>query len=137
MNATDILKGKGLKKSAQRVAVINILQKSMTPMTEDEIKTEMGEMYDRVTFYRTMQALCSAEIVHRIVIDNTTLEYALNTAEKGNRSHVHFFCISCHSAICLKDVPVYTYNLPANYQQKDCEVLIKGICPACAKKEQK
>lgn len=130
MNATDLLKGKGIKKSAQRIAVINILQKNMIPLTEEEFKKEMGEMYDRITFYRTMQALCGAGIVHRIIVDNTIVEYALNTEEE-HRSHVHFYCTNCHSVTCLKDVSVYDYELPANYQKKECEVLIKGLCPTC------
>ncbi|HAY19080.1 MAG TPA: Fur family transcriptional regulator, partial [Rikenellaceae bacterium] len=53
MNATDILKRSGLKKSAQRIAIINILQNHLVPLKEDEIKDEMGEIYDRITFYRT------------------------------------------------------------------------------------
>ena len=68
MNATDILKRKGLKKSAQRIRVINILKDKGMPMAEDEIKVAMGEIYDRVTFYRTMQALEKAGVVHRILI---------------------------------------------------------------------
>lgn len=130
MNATDLLRNKGLKKSAQRIAVINILQKEMIPLTEEEIRKEMGEIYDRVTFYRTMQALCGAEIVHRIVVDNTIVKYALNT-EGEPHSHIHFYCLKCHSVTCLKDIAIYPYELPADYRQEECEVLIKGICPSC------
>ena len=69
MNATDILKEKGLKKSAQRISVITILQQKLVPLTEEEIKEDMGEIYDRVTFYRTMQVLVGMGIVHRIVVE--------------------------------------------------------------------
>ena len=130
MNATDILKRSGLKKSAQRIAVINILQNHLVPLKEDEIKEEMGEIYDRITFYRTMQALCDAGIVHRIVVDKTIVEYALNTEEE-HHSHVHFYCTVCHSITCLKETPVYDYDLPAGYRPEECQVLIKGVCPAC------
>ena len=107
MNATDILKEKGLKKSAQRISVITILQQKLVPLTEEEIKEDMGEIYD-----------------------NTTTKYALNT-DGENKSHVHFYCRICHAVICLKDVPVHRYQLHGNYKQEDCEVLIKGVCPAC------
>ena len=130
MNATDILKEKGLKKSAQRISVITILQQKLVPLTEEEIKEDMGEIYDRVTFDRTMQVLVGMGIVHRIVVDNTTTKYALNT-DGENKSHVHFYCRICHAVICLKDVPVHRYQLHGNYKQEDCEVLIKGVCPAC------
>lgn len=116
MNATDILKRKGLKKSAQRIRVINILKDKGMPMAEDEIKVAMGEIYDRVTFYRTMQALEKVGVVHRILIDNNKSEYAFNV-EDGHHSHVHFYAqsavrfrvlkmswlptIVCRKAMCL------------------------------------
>lgn len=130
MNATDILKERGLKKSAQRIAAINILQKNIVPLAEEDIRKEMGEIYDRVTFYRTMQALCKAGIAHRIVVDNTVVKYAINTEEMPH-SHVHFYCTKCHSVTCLKEVATYHYKLPVNYRQEECDVLIKGTCPYC------
>ena len=41
MDAVDILKKKNLKKSIQRIAIIDALQKRMRPLTEEEIKEEM------------------------------------------------------------------------------------------------
>lgn len=54
MSAIDILREKGLKKSAQRISIINILLDKQIPLTESDIKAEMGDMYDRITFYRTI-----------------------------------------------------------------------------------
>ena len=62
MNATDILKRKGLKKSAQRIRVINILKDKGMPMAEDEIKVAMGEIYDRVTFIARCRLLRKREL---------------------------------------------------------------------------
>ena len=124
MNATDILKRKGLKKSAQRIRVINILKDKGMPMAEDEIKVAMGEIYDRVTFYRTMQALEKAGVVHRILIDNNKSEYAFNV-EDGHHSHVHFLCTKCGAVSCLN-------RLPEGYVPAESEVLIKGVCPSCS-----
>lgn len=129
MGIIDILKEKGLKKSAQRVAILSILQAKKMPLTENDIKTEMGDMYDRITFYRTVQTLLDADIIHRIIIDNVTVKYALNVA--GGHSHVHFFCKKCHNVTCLKNVDIQTYQLPPGFSQEECEVLIKGICDKC------
>ena len=131
MNATDILKRMGLKKSAQRIRVINILKDKGMPMAEDEIKVAMGEIYDRVTFYRTMQALEKAGVVHRILIDNNKSEYAFNV-EDGHHSHVHFLCTKCGAVSCLRDVMVADYRLPEGYVPAESEVLIKGVCPSCS-----
>lgn len=134
MSAIDILRGKGLKKSAQRIAIIKILLDKQIPLTESDIKVEMGDMYDRITFYRTIQVLLENHIIHRITIDNVTVKYALNNTQY--HSHIHFFCKICHSVTCLKDIPLQDYPLPENYKQEECEVLIKGICNECNNKKQ-
>ena len=129
MSAIDILRGKGLKKSAQRIAIISILLDKQIPLTESNIKEEMGDMYDRVTFYRTIQTLLENNIIHRITIDNVTVKYALNNSQ--NHSHIHFYCKICHSVTCFEDIPLQEYHLPENFEQEECEVLIKGICNKC------
>ena len=136
MNATDILKARGIKKSAQRIAIVNALQAAERPLTEEDIKESMGEMYDRVTFYRTAQVLADNGVIHRINIntDNVRTEYALNH-EDDNSQHMHFYCRACHHVFCLKNVPVKSYRLPNGYTAEGYESLIKGLCPECSKKK--
>lgn len=105
MDAVDILKKKNLKKSIQRIAIIDALQKRMRPLTEEEIKEEMGELYDRITFYRTMQTLVGAGIVHRVVVDKTMVEYAIN-----NKGEECTMLISI--ARCAIRSPVWRMSLP-------------------------
>lgn len=92
MNTTEVLKSKGLKKTAQRIMLINILQKKAIALTENDIKTEMGELYDRITFYRTIQTLIQAEIIHKITVDHIT-KYVLNDFQVSGekQDHAHFF----------------------------------------------
>ena len=118
MSAIDILREKGLKKSAQRIAIISILLDKRFPLTESDI-----------TFYRTIQTLLEANIIHRITIDNVTARYALNNSP--NHSHIHFYCKICHSVTCFEDIPLQEYHLPENFEQEECEVLIKGTCNKC------
>lgn len=132
MDATDILKGKGIKKSAQRIAIISALQNKMVPLSEQEIKEDIRNHYEGPAFYQTMQLLINAEIVLRIVIDDHTIKYALREY-KENISYVHFYCKKCHSVTRLRDVPTVFYRLPPSYLQEDYNVLIKGICPNCQK----
>ena len=133
MDAVEILKSKGLKKTAQRIVLINILQKKNRTLTESDIKTEMGELYDRATFYRTIQALIDATVIYRIVIDNKTIKYTLDGAVSEKKSRSHFFCKKCHSVVCLKNVPVINYNLPKGYKMEESEILINGFCNKCNK----
>ncbi|MDR2038488.1 MAG: transcriptional repressor [Bacteroidales bacterium] len=131
MNAIELLRSKGLKKTAQRIMLINILQKKAVTLTEDDIKQEMGDLYDRITFYRTVQTLLEADLIHRINVDNKTVKYALNETSPHTKDHSHFFCKKCRSVTCLKDVPAITYHLPDGFKGEECEIIIKGICGNC------
>ncbi len=133
MNAIELLKSKGLKKTAQRIMLINILQKAPIALTESDIKMEMGDLYDRITFYRTVQILLDTDIIHRITVDNTIIKYAINTLHttRQEMDHAHFFCKNCHSVICIGDMPLIKYKLPDGFTSDECEILIKGICVNC------
>lgn len=134
MNTIEILKSKGLKKTAQRIMLINILHNKGISLTEKEIKNEMGEVYDRITFYRTVHTLLDANIIHRITVDDITVKYALCHLD-GNyaQTHAHFFCKQCQGITCLDNTPTIKYRLPDNFVKEECEVLIKGICAKCSK----
>ncbi|MDR1182008.1 MAG: transcriptional repressor [Bacteroidales bacterium] len=134
MNVVDILKNKGLKKTAQRIMLIKLLQKTGISLTEGEIKTEMGDLYDRITFYRTVQTLLDTNIIHRITVDNITVKYALNHSNHDHsENHIHFFCKQCHSVTCLEDIAIHEYRIPQGFETEECEVLIKGMCDKCGK----
>ncbi|MDR2621352.1 MAG: transcriptional repressor [Dysgonamonadaceae bacterium] len=135
MDALNLLKSKGLKKTAQRIMLINILQKNGISLSENEIRTGMGTMYDRITFYRTVQKLIEMEIISRIAVDNSSVRYALNNREevKSAQSSVLFFCKKCNTSFNIKESPVPDFQLPDGYFPQECEVLIKGICPSCAR----
>lgn len=134
MEIAEIFRHKNIKKTTPRVAIVEILLGADTPLSENEVKDKMGCMYDRSTFYRSIQTLLDAEIIHRIIVDNTTVKYAVNKLGygeiKSNKSHAHFYCRKCNSVSCL-DTPIPDFNLPANYEMEECEVLIKGICKNC------
>ena len=131
MDAVEMLRSKGLKKTAQRIVLINILQRKNIALTESDIKSEMGELYDRITFYRTVQTLIDATVIHRIIVDNKMVKYALSDTVSENKNHSHFFCKKCHSVTCLENIPAFECHLPKGYQAEENEVLIKGICGKC------
>ncbi|GHU88913.1 hypothetical protein FACS1894155_04750 [Bacteroidia bacterium] len=136
MNAIDILKNRGLKKTAQRVMLINILQKKSISLTESEIKSEMGDLYDRITFYRTVQTLLDVHIIHRITVDNITVKYALNQLDhEHSGNHVHFFCKVCHSVTCLEETFIPENRISKGFVAEEYEVLIKGKCEKCSSHE--
>ncbi len=131
MNTIELLKSRGLKKTTQRVHLINILREKALAVTEEEIKKEMGTLYDRITFYRTIQTLLEANLIHRITIDSKTVKYALNQPALPHKEHSHFFCNRCHSVTCLETSATLTYGLPTGFREESHELLIKGVCCKC------
>lgn len=139
MTSAEILTLHHLRKTPTRLAIIEHLKASELPMSEYEIHEKMQASYERITFYRTIQTLMEAGIVHRIVADNTTVRYALNHCtslhHEHHTDHVHFYCTRCGKVECLKKVPVQKYQVPVGYQKNECHVVIKGFCDRCAKQD--
>jgi Fur family ferric uptake transcriptional regulator len=134
MNATEILQHHEVKKTAPRVAIIQALQKGRSPLSESELKDDLGDFYDRTTFYRSMQTLAEAGVIHRIVVDNLLVKYVLNDCEHGHHhqpDHVHFYCQQCKALICMDELKTPRYELPSGFKQQTCEVIIRGLCVKC------
>ena len=138
MNATAILKLHDIKKTPGRIAIIAALQKRCCPLSENEIKEEMQENYDRITFYRNIQTLSLAGIIHKIVVDNTLVRYGLNCCEtKHNHQvhrneHAHFYCEACQAVVCLEQVRIPQFSLPEGYKSLDSDIIIRGKCEKCS-----
>jgi Fur family ferric uptake transcriptional regulator len=137
MDALNLLKSKGLKKTAQRIMLINILKAKGISLSENEIKASMGAMYDRITFYRAVQKLIDLDIVYRIVVDDMTIKYALNDpSELENfQNSIRFFCKKCNSTFRLENSLIPDFLLPDGYIAHENEILIKGICSSCSELE--
>jgi len=134
MTASDILEHHRVKKTTPRVALIKALQAGDAPLSESEIKNLMGELYDRVTFYRSVQTLSRAGIIHRIVADNVMVKYALNNCENGHHhqvDHAHFYCHKCHALFCLRSIRLETLTLPDGFVDEEHDLVIRGVCKQC------
>lgn len=138
MDALEILKLHDIKKTPGRLAIIKALQKHCSPLSENEIKDEMQENYDRITFYRNIQILTSAGIIHKIVVDNTLVRFGLNCCESKHahhfhrNEHAHFYCEKCHSVVCLEQIRIPEFSLPVGFKSSDSDIIIKGKCEKCS-----
>jgi len=134
MDALEILQAHNVKKTSPRIAIIKAMQSSTIPLSENEVKASIGQLYDRITFYRNVQTLIEAGVIHKIVIDNTNVKYALNDCTQGHNhgaDHVHFHCNCCKNLVCMPDVKANNFNLPQGYETNQCDVVIKGVCCDC------
>ncbi len=127
----EILHKNDLVCTTCREEIIRVFSSSDTPLSEDEIKPQVNANFNRSTFYRTFKTLLEKGIIHRIVIDNNHVKYALTKQEDTKKQHAHFFCKKCKSVFCIPSVEWNYTNLPSEYTVTETELIIKGYCKNC------
>lgn len=131
MDAADILNKHNLKRTSCREGIITVLMKAKHALSENEIRERQVGNYDRTTFYRSFKTLEDRQIIHKIIVDNQLVKYAVGISAKHREGHVHFYCNECNTVHCLEHLSPQKYSLPEGYQAYETEVLIKGICSKC------
>ncbi len=133
MNAEQILKHHKLRNTGCRKFIINELLKNNMALSESEIKQALPDLFDRVTFYRSLKTLEEKNVIHRIVLNDATVKYALNKNALFDGDHAHFHCVECNMVTCLDTEIKKPSHIPQGYSVNTMDVLLKGVCPACAK----
>lgn len=100
-------------------------------LSENEIRKRLKVNYDRTTFYRSFKTLEEHKIIHRIVVDNQTVKYALDNSITNKKEHAHFYCNDCQEVQCLESAVIRKMQLPAGYTEEETEILIRGTCSLC------
>lgn len=131
MTANDLLNNHSLKRTSCREGIIEIMQNSRTALSETEIRENLTGNYDRTTFYRSFKTLEEHKIIHKIVIDNQIIKYAINKPSCQNKKHLHFYCNKCHTVQCIDAISSLDVKMPDDYVTEEIDVLIKGICATC------
>lgn len=133
MTIEEILRFHDLKSTGCRKYILGELLKNKAAMSESELKEAYPDLFDRVTLYRTLKTLEDHGIIHRIVLNDNSVKYALNSHHHGNeRQHSHFHCEKCDEVLCLDDFPPIDISLPEDFVVKDVIVVVEGICAKCS-----
>jgi Fur family ferric uptake transcriptional regulator len=131
MNAIEILNNHNLKRTACREGIIEVVMTANQALSENEIRERLADNFDRTTFYRSFKTLEKRKIIHKIVIDNQLVKYALDNRLTHKPEHIHFYCNDCQTVRCIELNTLPTYHLPEGYSNTETEVIIKGTCAAC------
>jgi Fur family ferric uptake transcriptional regulator len=131
MKAQEILHRHNLVRTSCRQSIIDTIANSGFAVSEEEIKQKVEGYYDRTTFYRSFKTLLEKCIIHKIVVDNQLVKYALSTRKTESENHVHFYCNQCGLVECLSGTGLTIPDLPVGYTQTDTELIIKGNCKNC------
>jgi Fur family ferric uptake transcriptional regulator len=131
VKATEVLLNHSLKRTGCREGIIGVILSAGHPLSEQEIKEHLGGTYDRTTFYRSFKTLEDHKIIHKIVVDEQVVRYALDNSVSNKNEHAHFFCNTCHALLCLEEPAPALIPLPAGFTTQETEIIIKGTCAGC------
>jgi Fur family transcriptional regulator, ferric uptake regulator len=132
MEPEKVLHEHNLKRTGCREGIIDVITKAGQPLSENEIRDRLSGNFDRTTFYRTFKTLQENSIIHKIVVNNQLVKYAIGSSVTITKSHAHFFCNICNEVRCLEHAGIDIPPLPRNYSASTIEIIIKGECATCA-----
>jgi len=137
MQAEDILKHYGLKSTGCRKHIIGQLLDSNVALTENELKDALSaDLFDRVTFYRSLKTLEEKNLIHRIVLHDATIKYALNRQMLDDHNHVHYHCTNCNEVTCGTTSISEDLYSSDNFKVKTADIVLEGLCADCNHKKQ-
>ena len=133
------IRGAGLKLTPQRLAVLEYLQRAAGHRTAEQIGAELNRGRSRAaraTVYNALRALRDAGLVSEVRLDGATARYDTNLAP-----HHHFVCRRCGR---IEDVsaesvgaPTPAVELGEGYEVEGTEIVLRGLCAACARRGKK
>lgn len=132
--AGELLHSHKLRKTSCRQGILDILASASEALTENEIKSMLDKHHDRTTIYRSFRTLLENGLIHKIVLDNQLVKYALNPKTDARHEHVHFYCKYCEKLVCIEMEKFHGVTLPAGFEASETEVIVKGTCKKCGNK---
>lgn len=140
MNTTErkviqILQRHGLRNTSTRRTILGLFLKKDYALAHHDIEELTRHTLDRVTVYRTLKSFVDHGILHEILDDEMKTKYNLCsdecTPEHHSDDHLHFKCEKCHRTFCLIETEVPEMDIPGEYQAKNVQVLVSGVCALC------
>ena len=129
------LREHGLRATRARTRLLSVLQRARRPLSHTDILSRLrGAPVNRVTVYRTLDALTEAGLVHRAYINDRTWTFETSDRCGRQQCHPHFSCRKCGLVACMTQVHVpFAKGFPEGYLAERQKVHIEGLCPSCAK----
>ena len=129
----ELLQKKKLKATKTRIGVLEKMHKANSAVSHSVIQKEMKQT-DRVTLYRSLEALKENGVIHKAFQDNNETYYAIcdNNCddEKHLHEHLHFKCVKCNAITCEEINEDIQITMP-NFIINKVSVNVEGFCFKC------
>ncbi|HWQ59228.1 MAG TPA: Fur family transcriptional regulator [Clostridia bacterium] len=134
----------GLRNTRPRAMVLDILEKSPTPLSAEQIYLALrarGVSVNLSTVYRVLEALVDKSLAGKVNIPGDPRAFF----EYSRASHRHYLiCLGCREMRALERCPLAGYEKAladeTDYAISGHKLVVYGYCPACrergAKREQ-
>lgn len=134
MEISQVLSRAGLRVTRQRKLVLALLLEKGSPLSHGEISAALAEPLDKVTIYRTLQALKGASIVHQVQGLDGTWRFCAHNAEAEGcpGGHPHFLCLCCGRMLCLCEQSLPHIKVPPGVEVEGKQMVVYGRCAGCA-----
>jgi len=137
---TQLLKTSGLRRTAAREAILQLLARARRPLSHQDILRyrKRAGSFDRVTVYRTLETLQEAGLLHRIQGMDGTWRFCRHKYESPGKcagNHIHFLCSSCDQMTCLPEQPLPWVVAPAGATIHSKQLVVHGHCAECIAKK--
>jgi Fur family transcriptional regulator, ferric uptake regulator len=130
MEAWEVLRDKNIKRTSCREGILTAVMQSGQALSESEIKDKLEACYDRTTFYRSFKTLEDSGLLHKVVIDSSTIKYAFGSIG-GSLGHAHFYCQGCGIVSCIENLPLALPSSVAGLRVRSADYIIRGECRSC------
>lgn len=131
----QLLESKQLKKTIPRLKVLETISATEFASSQPFLEKTIGKVIDRVTLYRILKSFENNGIIHKIIDDSGTANYAMCKTgcdkTQHNHNHIHFICTICNKVYCLPNKPITEYNFSDEFEIESIEVLTRGKCKNC------
>jgi len=120
----------GLRVTAARINVLKLMAQTTDWQTHNDIEVRMPAGTDRVTLYRTLDALADTGLLTRSVGADRVGRYALAVGGY-HRLHAHFHCAECGRVFCLPMPTPQETSVPGGFTVQSVDLSVRGQCNRC------
>jgi Fur family ferric uptake transcriptional regulator len=128
------LRGRGLRATPSRLAVLALLRRHGGPLSHAEAADKLQDQgWDRATIYRNLTDLAEAGLLRRTDVGDHVWRFEA-VSDDHDGAHPHFVCTECGSIECLPELELAhraRAKAPRAVRQRQVEVHVRGLCDAC------
>jgi Fur family ferric uptake transcriptional regulator len=134
--ARELLKAVGMRSTASRIAVLQWVAKSDSPVAHSDVASALvPDGYDKSTVYRCLVEMADANLLHRLDFGDHVWRFEYIAAEQGESGdHAHFVCVDCGKVACLPEMQIQMKPRPGEKSKMPGEVvdvMLRGHCTDC------